>query len=198
MIVKEVSYEVSDPTVDSQVVALQGSGADTLVIFAMPKAAVQTIRKAYDIGWRPDRYMSYISSFIAALKAAGLDKCKGLITGYWGKDPNDPRWKDDLGYKEWAAFITKYMTPAELTETTTVYGFAVAHVLVQVLKQCGNDLSRENIMRQATNMKDIEAPMALPGMKLHTTPDDYRAVRQMQLARFNGESWELFGDLISD
>jgi branched-chain amino acid transport system substrate-binding protein len=197
MIVKEVSYDVTDPTVDSQVVTLQGAGADTLMIFATPKAAAQTIRKAYDLDWRPERYISYVSSIIAALKPAGLDKCKGLITSAWGKDPNDPRWKDDPGYKEWAAFITKYMTPAELSDLSASYGFGAALTLVHVLKQCGNDLSRENILRQATNVKDLELPMLLPGIKLNTTPDDYRGIRQLQLARFNGESWELFGDLIS-
>ena len=197
MIVKEVSYEVTDPTVDSQVVTLQGAGADTLMISATPKAAAQTIRKAYDLDWRPERYISYVSSLHRRAQAGRPRQIKGLITGAWGKDPNDPRWKDDPGYKEWAAFITKYMTPAELSDLSASYGFGAALTLVHVLKQCGNDLSRENIMRQATNVKDLELPMLLPGIKLNTTPDDYRGIRQLQLARFNGESWELFGDLIS-
>jgi branched-chain amino acid transport system substrate-binding protein len=198
MIVKEVSYEISEPTVDSQVFALQAAGVDTILIAATAKAAAQTIRKASDIGWAPERYLSYISSFIYVLQAAGLDRCKGLITAHWGKDPADPRWKDDPGYKEYAAFITKYMTPADLTALTSVYGFSAARTLVQVLKQCGDDLSRENIMRQAANLRDLDAPMLLPGMKINTSPDNFRGVRQMQLARFNGETWELFGELLSD
>jgi branched-chain amino acid transport system substrate-binding protein len=198
MIVKEASYEVTDPTVDSQVITLQDSGADTLLILATPKAAAQTIRKSYDIGWRPERYMSYVSSFIAALKPAGLDVCKGLVTASWGKDPNDPRWIADPGFKEWTTFVAKYMTPAELSNAAASYGFTAAGLLVHVLKQCGNDLSRENIMHQATNIGDFESPMGLPGMKYNTSPDDYRGVRQLQLARFNGESWDLFGDLLGD
>jgi branched-chain amino acid transport system substrate-binding protein len=199
MIVKEVSYEVSEPTIDSQVVELQAAGADTLIIAATPKFAAQTIRKAYDIGWMPQRYLSYpSSSIVATLKPAGLDKSKGLITASFFKDLTDPRWHDDPDYKEWAAFVAKYMTPAELMNGTAIYGFSDAAMLIQVLKQCGDDLSRENIMRQAANIKDLELPMGLPGIRINTSPDNFRPVRQVQLARFNGESWELFGDLMSD
>ena len=198
MIVKEVSYEVSDPSVDSQVVTLQGAGADTLIIAATAKAAAQTIRKAYDIGWRPVRYLNFTASSIAAtLKPAGLDKSKGLITTVVAKDPTDARWKDDPDYKQWAAFVEKYMSPTDLVDATAVGGFGVAAMLIQVLKQCGNDLSRENIMRQAANLKDLELPMLLPGIKVNTSPDNFFPIRQMQLATFNGESWELFGEVIS-
>jgi branched-chain amino acid transport system substrate-binding protein len=197
MVVKEVSYEVTDPTVDSQVVTLEGAGADTLVIAATPKAAAQTIRKAYDIGWRPVRYLNYPAGSIATtLKPAGLDKSKGVITGTVTKDATDPRWKDDPGFKAFAAFVAKYLTPNDLIDGNAAAGFNIAAELVQVLKQCGDDLSRENIMRQAANLKDLELPMLLPGVKINTSPDNFYPIRQAQLANFNGESWELFGDII--
>ena len=197
MITKEISYETFEPAVESQIVQLQASGADTFLIAATPKFAAQAIRKAYDIGWMPERYMTYTASSITAtLKPAGLQKCKGLITAAFSKDPTDPRWKDDLGYKEWAAFVTKYMTAADLIDFNAIVAFGVAALLIEVLKQCGDNLSRENIMRQATNIKDLELPMLLPGIRVNTSPDNFYPIRQMQLSRFNGESWELFGDLI--
>ena len=199
MIVKEVSYEASEPTVESQIVQLQGSGADTLLIAATSKFAAQAIRKAYEIGWMPERYMTYTASSITAtLRPAGLEKCKGLITAAYSKDPTYPRWADDAGYKEWAAFAAKYMTAPDLIDYNATVAFSVAAMLVQVLKQCGDDLSRENIMRQGTNIKDLELPMLLPGIRVNTSPDNFYPIRQMQLSRFNGESWELFGDLMGD
>jgi branched-chain amino acid transport system substrate-binding protein len=198
MVVKEVPYEVTEPTIDSQIVTLQGSGADTLIIAATPKAAAQTIRKAYDIGWMPARYISYTASSIATvLKPAGLDKSKGLITNQFTKDPTDSRWRDDPGYKEWAAFGARYLTPSDLIDFNAIVSFSIAGMFIQVLRQCGDDLSRENIMRQAANLKDLELPMLLPGIKVNTSPDNFYPIRQMQLAAFNGESWELFGDVMS-
>jgi branched-chain amino acid transport system substrate-binding protein len=198
MIVREVSYEVSEPTVDSQVVTLQGSGADTFVIAAIPKFAAQAIRKAFDIGWMPVRYLYFAANSVTAtLKPAGLDKSKGLITTNFLKDPTDPRWKDDPGFKEYAAFVAKYMSPAEFIDFSAVTGFGAAAMLIQVLKQCGDDLSRENIMRQAANLKDFQLPMLLPGIRVNTSPDNYFPIRQMQLATFNGESWKPFGDVVS-
>ena len=178
---------------------MQGAGVDTLIIAATPRAAAQAIRKAHDIGWTPQRYLNYpASSITATLKPAGLEKSKGVITGTFGKDPADPRWKDDAGYKEWVSFVAKSMTPADLIDGNAVTAWGVARMMVQVLKQCGDDLSRESIMRQATNLKDFELPMLLPGIKINTSPDNYFPIWQMQLARFNGENWELFGDLMSD
>jgi ABC-type branched-subunit amino acid transport system substrate-binding protein len=198
MIVKEVSYEVTDPTVDSQIASLQGAGVDALIIAATNKAASLAIRKAYDIGWSPDRYLFFgASSINGTLKAAGLEKCKGLITAGYAKDPTDARWQDDPGYKEWVAFATKYMTPADVREALAAYGFTTASAMVHVLRQCADDLSRENILRQALNIKDLELPMLLPGIKINTSPDNYYPIRQMQLARFNGENWELFGEVMS-
>ena len=199
MIVKEASYETSEPTVDSQIVTLQGSGADLILIAATPKFGAQAIRKTFDLGWTATRIISNVTSSVsAALKPAGLDKSKGLITATFGKDPTDPRWKDDPGVKEWRDFTAKYMTVAEFTDLNAAYGFGAAQTMVQVLKQCENDLSRENVMRQAANIKDLVLPLGLPGATINTSPDNYRPIRQMQLSRFNGESWELFGDVLSD
>jgi len=199
MIVREASYEVSEPTVDSQVVTLHGSGADVFLIAATPKFAAQAIRKSFDLGWNAVRYLNYVSqSIVSVLKPAGLEKSKGLISASFGKDVNDSRWKDDSGVKEFAAFITKYMSPAEFPDINAAYGFGAAATMVQVLKQCGEDLSRDNIMRQAANLKDLELPLLLPGIKINTSPTNYRTIRQMQLTTFNGKSWELFGELLTD
>ena len=187
MIVKEASYETSEPTVDSQVVTLQGSGADVFLIVATPKFAAQAIRKSYDLGWNAVRYITNVSVSIATiLKPVGLEKSKGLITGYYGKDPTDKRWADDAGLKQWKAFTDKYMSPTEFIDANAVYGFGAAQTMVQVLKQCGNDLSRDTVMKQAASLKDLELPMLLPGMKINTSPTNYSPIRQMQLATFNG------------
>ena len=197
MIVKEASYETSEPTVDSQVVTLQGSGADVLLIAATPKFAAQAIRKSADLGWNGVRYVTNVSvSVTTVLKPAGLDKSKGLITAYYGKDPPDPRWNDDPGMKEWAAFVGKYMSPTELKDANATYAFGAAATMIQVLKQCGNDLSRESVMKQAANLKDLELPLLLPGMKINTSPTNFSPIRQMQLASFDGASWQLFGELL--
>jgi branched-chain amino acid transport system substrate-binding protein len=196
MVIKEASYETSEPTVDSQIVTLQGSGADVLLIGATPKFAAQAIRKTFDVGWTPVRYMTDVSQSIATvMKPAGLDKSKGVITGVYGKDPTDARWKDDPGFKEYAAFIGKYMTPHDLIDSNAVYGFGAGATMMQVLKQCGNDLSRANVMKQAASLKDLELPMLLPGIKINTSPDNFSPIRQEALASFNGESWEQFGEL---
>jgi branched-chain amino acid transport system substrate-binding protein len=198
MVVKEASYETSEPTVDSQIVTLQGSGADVLLIAATPKFAAQAIRKSFDLGWTAMRILTNVSTSVASvLKPAGLDKSKGLITANYLKDPSDPRWKDDADAKAWAVFVAKYMSPAELNEGNASYAFGAATVMVQVLKQCGADLSRANIMKEAANLKDFAVPMQLPGVTANTSPDNFSPIRQMQLGTFNGESWQLFGDLIS-
>jgi branched-chain amino acid transport system substrate-binding protein len=197
MVIKEVSYEVSEPTVDSQIVTLQGSGADVFLIAATPKFAAQAIRKAFDIGWTPVRYMTSVSQSIATvMRPAGPEKSKGVITAVYGKDPTDARWKDDPGFKEYAAFIAKYMTPNDLIDANAVYGFGLGATMVQVLKQCGDDLSRESVMKQAANLKDFELPMLLPGIKINTSPDNFSPIRQEALASFNGESWAQFGNIL--
>jgi branched-chain amino acid transport system substrate-binding protein len=198
MIVSEASYETSEPTIDSQIVTLQGSGADVVLIAATPKFGAQAIRKTFDLGWTAMRIVSNVTSSVnAALKPAGLEKSKGLITATYGKEPTDPRWKDDPGLKEWKDFTTKYMSATEFTDLNAVYGFGAAATMVQVLKQCGNDLSRENVMKEAANIKDLVLPMGLPGGAINTSPDNYSPIRQMQLSNFNGESWDLFGEILS-
>ena len=197
-IVKEVSYEVSDPTVDSQIISLQASGADTLIFGGSPKAAAQAIRKTYDIGWRPDRFISNsASSIVAVMVPAGVEKSKGVITATYGKDATDPRWKDDPGVKEWAAFTAKYLNATDFKDVYAFYGYHVAIVLAHVLKECGDDLSRDNIMRQALSIKDFTTPLLLPGITVNTSPTNYIPIRQFQLQRFNGENWELFGDVLT-
>jgi branched-chain amino acid transport system substrate-binding protein len=197
IIVREASYETSEPTVDSQVVTLQGSGADVLVIAATPKFAAQAIRKSFDLGWNAARYDSNVSySTAAVMKPAGLDKSKGLMTGYYLVDVNDSRWKDDPGLQQWKDFTSKYMSAIEYADGNASYGFGVATTMVQVLKQCGNDLSRENIMRQAASLKDFQVPMIEPAIRLNTSPDNFSPIRQLQLASFDGQAWQLFGDVI--
>jgi branched-chain amino acid transport system substrate-binding protein len=199
MIVKEVSDEVTDPTVDSQIITLLASGVDTLIIGAAPKGAAQAIRKAYDMGWAPDRFViNAASSIVGVMKQAGLEKSKGVITAAYGKDPTDPRWKDDPGVGEWEAFAAKYLTPADFKDQFAFYGYHVAIVMTHVLKQCGDDLSRDNLLRQALSLKDFTTPLLLPGITVNTSPTNYVPIRQFQLQRFNGENWQLFGDVLSD
>jgi branched-chain amino acid transport system substrate-binding protein len=199
MIVKEASYEVSEPTVDSQVVTLQGSGADVFLIAATPKFAAQAIRKSYDLGWNAVRYLSYVSQSIASvMKPAGVEKSKGVISALYVIDVNDSRWKDDPGLKEWQAFTAKYMSSTDYAEGFGAYGFGAAATMMHVLRHCDNDLSRDNIMKQAASVTDFQPPMLLPGIKINTSPTNYSPIRQMQLSRFNGESWELFGEVLTD
>jgi branched-chain amino acid transport system substrate-binding protein len=197
MIVKEVSYETSEPTVDPQVVTLQGSGADMFLIAATAKFAAQAIRKSFDLGWNATRYLNASAPSIATtLKPAGLEKSKGLITTVAFIEVGDPRWKDDPALKEWQAFTSKYMSATEYANSVASYAFGAAATMVQVLKQCGDDLSRDNIMRQAA--KSFHAPLLVPGVTINTSPDNFSPIRQMQLTQFDGESWVPIDDLISD
>jgi len=199
MIVKEASYEVSEPTVDSQVLTLQGSGADVFVIAAAAKFGTQAIRKSYDLGWNAARYVSVASGSVASvLKPAGLDKSKGLIGASSTIDVTDPRWKDNPDVKAWEEFAAKYLSGADREDVFAAYSLGAAATLLQVLKQCGNDLSRENIMRQAANLKDFHAPLLYPGITINTSPTNYSPIRQLQLQTFNGEHWEPVGDVLSD
>ena len=169
----------------------------TFLIAATPKFAAQAIRKSYDIGWTPVRYITDVSVSIASvLKPAGLEKAKGLITAAYAKDATDARWKDDAGLKAFSDFVSKNMSAVDLTDTNVAYGFNAGILLVQLIKQCGADLSRENIMKQAANLKDVELPMLLPGIKVNTSPENFYPIRQMQLAKFDGENWVVFGELI--
>jgi len=198
MIVSEQPYEVSDPTVDSQIINLKASGADVLFNVTTPKFAAQAIKKAHEIGWKPVHLLNNVSNSVGSvLKPAGLEAAKGVLSTAYLKDPTDPTWDNDAGKKEWLAFMDKYFPDGDKTSSFTVYGYSVAQTLVQVLKQCGDDLTRENVMKQAANLKDFTQPMLLPGMKINTTDKDYFPIKQMQMERFNGERWELFGPLMT-
>jgi branched-chain amino acid transport system substrate-binding protein len=197
MVVKEASYENSEPTVDSQVVTLQGSGADLFFIVATPKFAAQAIRKSYDLGWNAVRYITNVSVSIATvLKPAGLDKSKGLITGGYVFDVTDPRYKDEPSLKAWKDFTTKYMSATEYIDVNAAYAFGAAATMIQVLKQCGNDLSRENVMKEAANLKNFAAPLLIPGITVNTSPDNFGPIRQLQLLTFDGTTWEPFGEIL--
>ena len=198
MIVAELPYDPSDPTVDSQVVALKTIGADIFFDEASPKFAAQAIRKAAEIGWKPTLFLASVSNSVGAvLKPAGMENSKGILSSNYIKDPTDPTWKDDPAIKQWSQFMDKYFPEGDKTSTFTVYGFALGQTLVQVLKQCGDELTRENVMKQATNLKDFEIGLLLPGIKINTSPTDYYPIEQMQMSRFNGEHGELFGTAIS-
>jgi branched-chain amino acid transport system substrate-binding protein len=198
MIVAELPYDPSDPTVDSQVVALKTIGADIFFDEASPKFAAQAIRKAAEIGWKPTLFLASISNSVGSvLKPAGLENSEGILSSNYIKDPTDPTWKDDPAIKQWSEFMDKYFPEGDKSSTFTVYGYALSQTLVQVLKQCGDELTRENVMKQATNLKDFEVGVLLPGIKINTSPTDYYPIEQMQMSRFNGEHSVLFGTAIS-
>jgi branched-chain amino acid transport system substrate-binding protein len=198
MIVAQVSYEVTDPSVDTQIVTLQASGADTFFNITTPKFAAQAIRKSYDIGWKPLHFLNTVSTSVAAtLQPAGLEKSVGLISINYYRDPTDPAWKDDKAVKDYFAFMKKYYPDGNPIDNLNSYGYSAAQTLVQVLKQCGDDLTRENVMRQAANLKDLELPMLLPGIKINTSPTDFYPIEQVQLTRFDGKTWVRFGELMS-
>ncbi len=196
LIVMEQTFEVTDPTVDSQIVNLKSSGANVFFNVTTPKFAAQAIKKAHDIGWTPVHLLNNVSASVGAvLKPAGLDASEGIITTQYVKDPTDPQWKNDKGYKDWLAFMQKYYPDGNLSDAGNVYGYSVAQTLVHVLKQCGDDLSRANVMRQAASIKDLALPLLLPGIKINTSPTDFYPIEQEQLARFDGERWALFGEI---
>ena len=197
MIVGEVSYEVTDPTVDSQVVTLKGTGADTMFHFATPKFAAQAIRKVYDIGWKPLQFVNNVSAQVqSVLIPAGLEKSTGLLTALYIKDHNDPQWADSKDIKDYFAFMKKYYPEGDSKEYNNAYGYMQASMLMQALKQCGNDLTRENVMRQAANLKNVELPLLLPGIKVNTSPTDFYPIEQLMMAKFDGKIWKNFGDLL--
>jgi branched-chain amino acid transport system substrate-binding protein len=198
MIVAEAPYEVGDPTVDSQIVQLKASGADIFINIATPKFAAQAIRKVPEIGWKPLHIVNNVSTSVGSvLRPAGLDNAKGVLSTAYIKDATDPAWKNDAAMKEWSAFMEKYYPDGDRTSSFTTYGYATAQTLVQVLKQCGDNLTRENVMKQAANLKNFEVGVLLPGIKINTTATDYYPIEQLQMIRFNGESWERFGPVFS-
>ena len=199
MIVAKASYEVSEPTVDSQILQLKSSGADVFFNITTPKFAAQAIRAAYDSGWKPTHYLNNVSNSVGSvLKPAGLEKAVGIITSAYVKDPTDKRWANDPGMKTWREFMAKYNPDGDTSDPFTVYGYTVAATLEQVLKQCGDTLTRENVMKQAASLKRFRIDTLLPGITISTGPSDYAPIEAMQLERFNGHEFELFGEVISN
>jgi ABC-type branched-subunit amino acid transport system substrate-binding protein len=198
MIIADKSYEVSDPNIDSQIVALHDSGADTFFSWAAPKGSAQAIRKVGELGWKPRFFLANVSTSVAGvLRPAGLQYAKDIISTAYLKDPTDPAWKDDPGVKTWQVFMDQYNPNGDKLDLNNVYGYAAAQTLVQVLKQCGDDLTRENVMKQAASLKNFSSDVMLPGIKINTSPDDFFPIEQMQLMKFDGTAWHLFGDVIT-
>jgi len=198
MIKLKVSYETTDATVDSQILQLQAAGCDVLVTVAIPKFGAQAVRKVAEIGWKPLHILNGVASSVGAtLKPAGLENAKGIISDNSFKDPTDPQWQNDAGYKQWASFMDKYYPTGDRTDNQTVYGYSIAQTTVQVLKQCGDDLTRENVMKQAASLHDLELPMLLPGIAINTSATNFAPIRQAQMRRFDGERYVPFGPVLS-
>jgi branched-chain amino acid transport system substrate-binding protein len=196
-IVKEVSYEVSDPTVDSQMVQLQASGADVFFNITTPKFAALAIRKAYDLGWKPMHFLNNVSASVGSvLVPAGLEKAVGLISTQYIKDPTDPQWQKDPAVMAWKDFMAKYYPEGDLKDASNIYGYTVAATLAQVLKQCSDNLTRENVMKQAASLKDFRVETMLPGIKMNTSADDFAPIQSVQLIRFDGKEWVRFGEVM--
>jgi len=199
MVVAEASYEVADPTVDSQILKIRDAGADLFFSASTPKQAAQAIKKIAELGWHPVHILDINATSVGAvMKPAGLDASKGVISVNYGKDPLDPTWKDDPGMKRYFDFMAKYYPDGDKDSSFNTYGYSTTQLLVHVLKQCGDDLTRENVLKQATNLKNVELDLALPGIKGNTSPNDYRVNKQLQMMKFNGERWELFGPILED
>jgi branched-chain amino acid transport system substrate-binding protein len=199
MVVAEASYEVADPTVDSQILKLKDAGVDLLFSASTPKQAAQAIKKNAELGWQPVHIVDINATSVGAvLKPAGLEASKGVISVNYGKDPLDPTWKDDAGMKRYFDFMAKYYPEGDKDSSFNTYGYSTTQLLIHVLKQCGDDLTRENVLKQATNLKNVQLDLALPGIVGNTTPNDYRVNKQLQMMKFNGERWELFGPIIED
>jgi ABC-type branched-subunit amino acid transport system substrate-binding protein len=199
LIVAEATYEVTDPTVDSQMLKLKASGADVLFNGGTPKFAAQIIKKAAELGWKPMHVLNINSISVSeVLTPAKLENSKDLITINYGKDPTDPAWKDDPGMKKYFEFMEKYYPTGVKDSVFNTYGYGTAELMVHVLRQCGDDLTRENLMKQATNIKNFSGSLGLPGITINTTSDDYRVIKQFQMQRFDGTRWVLFGPILSD
>ncbi|QPF84545.1 ABC transporter substrate-binding protein [Bradyrhizobium genosp. L] len=198
MIVAEESYETSEPSIDSHIVRLKASGADVFINITTPKFAAQAIKKIPEIGWKPTHFLNNVSASVGSvIRPAGYENAQDIISASYLKDASDKQWDNDPGMKEFYAFMTKDFPEGDKLDGGTVTGFGVAQTLVQVLKQCGDNLTRENIMKQAANLQDFRTEVLLPGIKINTAPNDFAPISQLQLMKFKGERWELFGDVIS-
>jgi ABC-type branched-subunit amino acid transport system substrate-binding protein len=199
MVVAEASYEVADPTIDSQILKLRDAGADLLFSASTPKQAAQAIKKNAEIGWHPVHILDINATSVGAvLKPAGLEASKGVISVNYGKDPLDPAWKDDPGMKKYFDFMAKYYPEGDRNSNFNTYGYSTTQLLIHVLQQCGDNLTRENVMKQAASLKDVKVDLALPGILANTSPSDYRVNKQLQMMRFDGERWERFGPILED
>jgi len=197
-IVSELSYDTTEPTVDSEMISLQASGADVFFNITTPKFAAQAIKKAAELNWHPLHLLNNVSASVGAvMKPAGFDHAKGILSTAYLKDPTDPQWTNDPAYKRWLAFMEKYFPDGDRTSAFTVYGYAVAETMAHVLRACGNDLSRANVMKQAASLHDLKLGLLLPGITVNTGPDDFAPIKQLQMMRFTGDRWELFGPIIS-
>lgn len=195
--VKTATNEATDPTIDSQIVQLQSTGADTLVCGIVPRFAAQAIRRVFDIGWKPMFFMTNVSiSASVVMQPAGPEKGVGLITSDFRKDQTDPAWASDPGMNEWRDFMRRYLPDGDQNDNNFTYAYAAGLTMIHVLRQCGNDFTRDNVMKQATNLAPLELPTLLPGIKAQSQPTNYNVGRQMQLQRWNGRSWERFGNII--
>ena len=199
LIVSHVTYEVTDPTVDSQMIQLKNSGANVFFNITTPKFAAQAIKKAAEIGWKPVHYLNNVSSSVATvIKPAGFENGQGIMTALYLKDPTDPQYANDKDFLEWKAFMQKYYPNGNLLDGNNGYAYAVANLLQTVLKQCGDNLTRANIMQQAANVKNLQLPMVIEGIKVNTSPTDFYPIQSVRLARFKGETWDLFGEILSN
>jgi ABC-type branched-subunit amino acid transport system substrate-binding protein len=198
MIVATQSYETSDATVDSQIVSLHGSGANVLLTAALPKFAAQAIRKIFAIGWKPTHLLTRAANSVGTvMRPAGPEKSVGIISETFLKDPTDPQWQETIEYREWLAWMKKYNTLGNVADGLTVYGYTAAQAMVAVLEACGDNLTRENVMKQAASIHGLKLPMLLPGITISTSANDFAPIKQMQLERFDGNTWQLFGEVLS-
>ncbi|MDB5521459.1 MAG: branched-chain amino acid transporter substrate-binding protein [Tardiphaga sp.] len=198
MIVTEESYEISEPTVDSHIVKVKSLNPDVVVSFSTPKFAAQTIKKMGELNWKPLHIVTNVSISIGAvMQPAGFEAAQGILSADYRKDGADPQWKDDAGMKKWSAFLDKYMPGADRSDNSLVYGYGAAQTMVKVLEMCGDELTRANVMKQAASLKDFTPDTLLPGIKLNTSATDYAPIASLQMMRFKGEKWDLFGDVIS-
>jgi branched-chain amino acid transport system substrate-binding protein len=199
MVVTEASYEVSDPTIDSQILKIKDAGADLFFSATTPKQAAQAIKKIAELGWHPVHILDINATSVGAvMKPAGLEASKGVISVGYTKDPADPTWKDDAGLKKYLDFMAKYYPDGDKDSNFNVYGYITTQLLIHVLKECGDDLTRDNVLKQATHLKNVQLDLSLPGIVNSTTPEDYRVNKQLQMMKFNGERWELFGPIMED
>jgi branched-chain amino acid transport system substrate-binding protein len=199
MIIAEEGYETTEPSIDNHIVKLKASGADVFISITTPKFAAQAIKKLAEMNWTPLHIVSNVSSSVGGvIKPSGFENAQGILSANYAKDASDPQWNNDAGMKHFVEFLAKYAPDANKLDGSVVYGYGAAQTMVQVLKQCGDDLTRENVMKQAASLKNFAPDMLLPGITINTSATDFAPIKQLQMERFKGEKWELFGDIITD